>query len=119
MSSQTQSEIINICEIVAKTAFAEDLRKPMRFQIFQERSNCQQEFVFLVKKKMKIRDEFLGFVKNDQMDVGAIKAFVVNLNIDSEKYVEQGYDSCSTMTGKDSGVQILQKNCTFVVRAIS
>lgn len=56
-----------------------------------------------------IREEFLGFVPLEKMDAATIadtiiqqtRKFGLNLN----KLHGQGYDGCSTMAGKDNGVQ--------------
>ncbi|EFA13159.1 52 kDa repressor of the inhibitor of the protein kinase-like Protein [Tribolium castaneum] len=69
---------------------------------------------FFDEENMKIREEFLGFVAVDRMDAetiaNAIKVFIEDLNIDPEKCVGQGYDGCSTMAGKDGGVQKILQN---------
>lgn len=64
---------------------------------------------FFDEERMLIREEFLGFVELIAMDAksiaSAIDNFITNVGLDPEKCVEQGYDGCSTMSGKDGGVQ--------------
>lgn len=58
---------------------------------------------------MMVRKEFLGFVELTAMDAksiaSAIDNIVENAGLDLEKCVEQGYDGCSAMAGKDGRVQ--------------
>ena len=66
---------------------------------------------------MMIREEFLGFVEVTAMGAisiaSAIDNFLANTGLDPEKCVGQGYDGCSTMAGKDGGVQkILREKYT-------
>ncbi|KAG8234712.1 hypothetical protein J437_LFUL014329 [Ladona fulva] len=63
---------------------------------------------------MIVREEFLRFVELSDMYVksvaSAINNFVEKVGLDPEKCIGQGYDECSTMAGKDGGVQnILRK----------
>lgn len=65
---------------------------------------------FFDDQKMIVREEFLGFVELNAMDAKsisiAIDTFIrVDCGLDPNKCVGQGYDGCSTMAGKDGGVQ--------------
>ena len=63
-----------------------------------------------VEMLLKSREEFLGFVPLQNMDAETIAETIIDygekigLNLD-EKLMGQGYDGCSTMAGKDNGVQ--------------
>jgi len=58
-----------------------------------------------------IREEFIGFVELTAMDAetiaGAIEKLLTDEGLDPEKFVGLDYDGCSTMAGKDGGVQAL------------
>jgi len=66
---------------------------------------------FFDEKANEIKEEFLGFVKLDGLDAKniakAIDDFVTNLNLDPDKCVGLGFDGCSTMSGKEGGVQAI------------
>ncbi|KAG8236160.1 hypothetical protein J437_LFUL005267 [Ladona fulva] len=69
---------------------------------------------FLDEENMMDR-VFLGFVELRDIDAkSAINNFIEKVGLDPEKCVGQGYDGCSTMAGKDGGVQsILRKTYTY------
>ncbi|KAG8236042.1 hypothetical protein J437_LFUL015642 [Ladona fulva] len=72
---------------------------------------------FFDEENMMVREEFLGFVELTDMDAksvaSAINNFIEKVGLDPEKCVGKGYDGCSTMAGKDGGVQsILRKTYT-------
>ena len=64
---------------------------------------------FFDQEKMIVREEFLGFVEFAAMDTKTIATAIDNIleneGLDADKCVEQGYDACSTMAGKDGDVQ--------------
>lgn len=58
-----------------------------------------------------VREEFLGYTELCNMDAKtiacAIEHFLKEIDLNPAKCVGQGYDGCSTMAGKDNGVQKL------------
>lgn len=64
-----------------------------------------------VDKEYNIREEFLGFEKLTSMDAKTIASTIINFvkkhGINLQKLVGLGFDGCSTMAGKDNGVQKL------------
>lgn len=64
---------------------------------------------FFDEEKFLIREEFLGFVELNAMNAKCIaeeiQNFISTLQLDESKCVGQGYDGCSTMAGKEVGVQ--------------
>nr|CAI5828883.1 unnamed protein product [Callosobruchus analis] len=69
---------------------------------------------FYDESKSKIREEFVGFVElkaqNASAIAEAIDNFLISSNLSKEDCVGFGFDGCSTMAGKEGGVQaILRK----------
>ncbi|KAG8231401.1 hypothetical protein J437_LFUL011338, partial [Ladona fulva] len=89
---------------------------------FRGKGNHEGVYEDFIKLKigaenMMVREEFLGFVELSDMNAksvaSAINNFIEKVGLDPEKCVGQGYDGCSTMAGKDGGVQsILRKTYT-------
>ena len=66
------------------------------------------------KESDEVKEEFIGFVELKALDAKtiakAIDDFVTTEELDPEKCVVLGFDGCSTMSGKERGVQaILRK----------
>ena len=59
-------------------------------------------------------EEFLGFTKLDKMDASSIADSILDqcskFGLNLEKLHGQGYDGCSTMAGKEGGVQAKIRN---------
>lgn len=116
MSPQIQNELINIAGDVIREDIIDDLKKAQAYSILADEScdiaGKEQLSIgvrFFDEEKLLIREEFLGFVELIAMDAktiaSAIDNFISNVGLDPEKCVGQGYDGCSTMSGKDGGVQ--------------
>lgn len=121
-SHRTENELINISEEVLRTNLVIAANNSIGFSILADEtadiSGTEQlsigvHFVDLECEKM-IREEFLGFIKLSDMSASAISSSIINqcqkfgLNLD--KLLGQGYDGCSTMAGKDNGVQAKIRN---------
>lgn len=121
-SHRTENELINISEEVLRTNLVIAANNSIGFSILADEtadiSGTEQlsigvRFVDLECEKM-IREEFLGFIKLSDMSASAISSSIINqcqkfgLNLD--KLLGQGYDGCSTMAGKDNGVQAKIRN---------
>lgn len=124
MSPQIQNEIIGLCGDVITDDITSDVKKACAYSILADESSDisgkEQLSIgvrFFDEEKMMVREEFLGFVELTDMDAksvaSAINNFVEKVGLDPEKCVGQGYDGCSTMAGKDGGVQkILREKYT-------
>lgn len=69
---------------------------------------------FYDESKRKIKEEFVGFVELKAQNASAIAEatdnFLISSNLPTEDCVGFGFDGCSTMAGKEGGVQaILRK----------
>lgn len=67
-----------------------------------------------VDKENNVREEFLGFEKLIIMDTKTVASTIINffkrVGVNLVKLVGLGIDGCSTMAGKDNGVQKLIKD---------
>ena len=65
---------------------------------------------FFDKKNLLIREEFLGFTPLKEMDAETIAETIIDqcnkYGLNLNKLRGQGYDGCSTMAGKENGVQV-------------
>ncbi|XP_030762677.1 zinc finger MYM-type protein 1-like [Sitophilus oryzae] len=116
LSPQIQNEIIDLCGEVIREDIIVDIKKACAYSILADESSDisgkEQLSIgtrFFDEEHMMIREEFLGFVELSAMDAisiaSAIDSFLANAGLDPKKRVGQGYDGCSTIAGKDGGVQ--------------
>lgn len=88
-----------IADETADISGTEQLSIGVRFVEFQEQQH----------DSATIREEFLGFIPLEKMDAATIADTIVNksqqFGLNLNKLHGQGYDGCSTMAGKDNGVQ--------------
>ncbi|XP_062556769.1 zinc finger MYM-type protein 1-like [Armigeres subalbatus] len=116
LSPQIQNQIISICGDIVLAELLNDARNAAAYSILADEScdisGKEQLSIgvrFFDSRKKEIREEFLGFVELDAMDANAIATSIANFlqktGLDPDKCVGQGYDGCSTMAGKDNGVQ--------------
>ena len=65
---------------------------------------------FFDEKNLLIREEFLGFTPLKEMDAETIAETIIDqcnkYGLNLNKLRGQGYDGCSTMAGKENGVQV-------------
>ena len=123
-SPQIQNEIIELCGDVIRDDISTDVKNACAYSLLADESSDisgkEQLSIgvrFFDEDKMMVREEFLGFVELTAMDAksiaSAIDSFVKKAGVDPQKCVGQGYDGCSTMAGKDGGVQkILREEYT-------
>lgn len=62
-----------------------------------------------VTQKYEVKEDFLGFVKLQQLNAEAIASSIIQftgrVGLDMSKLVGLDFDICSTMSGKENGVQ--------------
>nr|CAI5870432.1 unnamed protein product [Callosobruchus analis] len=120
-SPRIQNELINLCGEVIQENVISEVRKTMAYSILADEtadvSGKEQLSIgvrFYDESKSKIRVEFVGFVElkaqNASAIAEAIDNFLISSNLSKEDCVGFGFDGCSTMAGKEGGVQaILRK----------
>ena len=117
-SVQTQNELIEICQKTLQKSIVDDVNSSPCFSILADEtadiSGTEQlslgvRFLQMAEKPV-IREEFIGYTPITG-DFGAenIAEIIVkmcrNLGLNMQKLIGQGYDGCSTMAGKENGVQ--------------
>lgn len=122
-SARVQNEIITICgdilreEIVAEvnTAFAFSVLADETADIAgTEQMSIGIRFVDKRGTDACVREHFMGFVELNQLNSACIAAAILKFLKDAglilSNLVGQGYDGCSTMAGREAGVnRIIQK----------
>ena len=117
-SHQTQNELITTCGDILRKQIVNDVNKSTGFSILADEtadiSGTEQlsigvRFVDLTPEP-KIREEFLGFTPIiGPCDADHISQIILDqcaqYGLDLSKLMGQGYDGCSTMAGKENGVQ--------------
>lgn len=123
-SARIQNEIIELSGATIKDMIIEDAKLAAAYSILADetadiagKEQLSIGIRFFDEKRNVIREEFLGFVELKAMDAktisSAIDQFIQNCGLDPNKCVGQGYDGCSTMSGKTGGVQnIIRKTYT-------
>ena len=93
-----------IADETADISGTEQLSIGVRFVELQEQQN----------DSATIREEFLGFVPLERIDAAIIADTIIDqakkIGLNLAKLHGQGYDGCSTMAGKDNGVQARIRN---------
>ena len=126
-SVRVQNELITFSEEVVRDTIVKAANESYGFSIIAdetadiagtEQLSIGVRFVELKQEQrndsVRIREEFLGFIALERMDAFTIadtiikQAKIFGLNLD--KLWGQGYDGCSTMAGKDNGVQARIRN---------
>lgn len=119
-SVRIQNEIIDICGNVVRQEIIEKVKKATCYAILADEtadiSGMEQLSIglrYYDEKAGKINEDFTGFVQLDALDAQsiatAIDKFVTNQELDPSKCVGLGFDGCSTMSGKEAGVQAILK----------
>ncbi|KAF2886207.1 hypothetical protein ILUMI_19966, partial [Ignelater luminosus] len=117
ISVRIQNELINIC--VDK--LYRSISKCKLFVILADKSadisgvkqmSLDIRYVDVITEN--VHEEFLGFVPLKQLNAESIAndiiSFFSNSKLNLNKMVGQGYDGCSTMAGKDGGVQKIRND---------
>ena len=122
VSHQIQNELIQTCADILKEQIICDVKKASVFSVLADEtadiSGTEQLSIgvrFLRcdegTGQLTVCEEFLGYTlltKFDAVSISeAILQFLNDCNLDLSRLVGQGYDGCSTMAGKEGGVQKL------------
>ncbi|XP_065658045.1 zinc finger MYM-type protein 1-like [Hydra vulgaris] len=116
-SHQTEKELIKISEQILVNDIVSAANNSIGFSVLADEtadiSGTKQlsigiRFVNPTKEQM-IREEFLGFVPLNDISAASISDAILSkclsLGLSLDCLLGQGYDGCSTMAGKDNGVQ--------------
>ena len=121
-SVRTQNELIHLCEETIREEIVDTANSKVGFSIIADETADiagKEQLSIGVRfidgqgdnNELTIREEFLGFTSLDQMSAAAIAdAILAQVNkygLNPENLVGQGYDGCSTMAGKEGGVQAI------------
>lgn len=117
-SADIQNEIISICGDVLKTHIIKKAKQAEAYSVLADEtadiSGTEQLSIgirYFDQKTKEIEEVFLGFVKLDALDAKciakAIDEFLAQEDLDPDKCVGLGFDGCSTMSGKEGGVQAI------------
>lgn len=120
-SVDIQNQIISICGDVIKADYIKNVKKSEAYGILADEtadiSGKEQLSVgirYFDEETSNIEEVFLGFAELTAFDAKsiatAIDEFMTKEDLDPDKCVGLGFDGCSTMSGKEGGVQaILRK----------
>lgn len=123
-SPQIQNEIINICGNVIQHKILEKAKKAEWYAVLADEtadiSGKEQLSIGLRyhdTETNNVQEEFVGFVELEALDAKSIAQCIENFlsqnALDPKKCVGLGFDGCSTMSGKEGGVQkILREKYT-------
>ena len=124
-SNRIQNDLIFLCEaqlrrelLTDMTETVDDRSELSYFAVIADEtadiSGTEQlsigvRYVDMTPEKPVIREQFFGFTPLEEVDAESIANTILdscrNYGLDLNKLVGQGYDGCSTMAGKESGVQ--------------
>lgn len=113
-----QNEIINICADVIREDIIKEVKAARAYSILADEtadiSGKEQLSIglrYFSEENNQIKEEFVGFVElkalNAESIAEAIGNFVRSQDLEPEKCVGLGFDGCSTMSGKEGGVQAI------------
>ena len=114
VSSRIQNELISFCEQVVREEIVKEVNDSVGFSIIADETADiggieQLSLAVRYVHKKEVKEQFLGFVPLSEMNAEAIADKIIDtlssFNVNLDKILGQGYDGCSTMAGKDNGVQ--------------
>ncbi|KAJ8881132.1 hypothetical protein PR048_017605 [Dryococelus australis] len=116
-----QNELIELSEKILRETLVEKVHSSAGFSILADKS-CDISGIFPWGFDISIKKIFFGMMPITDQSAEVIANKILNactqFALDMEKCIGQGYDGCSTMAGKEGGVQALIKNkfpkATFV-----
>ncbi|XP_056635969.1 52 kDa repressor of the inhibitor of the protein kinase-like [Diorhabda sublineata] len=120
-SPKIRNELINLCGEVIEENIISEVQKTVAYAVLvHETADVAGKEQLLIgvrfydESKRKIREQFAGFVEvkvqNASAIAEAIDNFLISSNFPTEDCVGFGFDGCSTIAGKEGGIQaILRK----------
>lgn len=118
-SHRVQNELINICGTILQDTIVKEVNDSQAFSLLADETAdiSGKEQMSIGVRYIKtdsnvgwvIKEEFMGFAELEKLDAGsiadAILHFTDKIGLDMTKLIGLGFDGCSTMAGKDTGVQ--------------
>ena len=112
-----QNELINLCKETVRGEIVALANNSVGFSILADETanilGTEQLAIgvrFFNEKNLLICEEFLGFTPLKKMDAETIAETIIDqcnkYGLNLNKLRGQGYDGCSTMAGKENGVQV-------------
>lgn len=125
-SVDIQNEIISICGGVIKADIMKKVKEAAAYSVLADEtadiSGIEQLSIgirYFDEETHEVQEMFVGFIELKDLDLDAksiahsIDEFLTKEDLNINKCVGLGFDGCSTMSGKDGGVQaILRKKYT-------
>lgn len=118
-SHRIQNELISICGNIICNEIVKCVNDSMAFSLMADESadiaGKEQLSIGVryVTQTYDIKEEFLGFVELQKLNAEAIATSIIQftsrVGLDMSKLVGLGFDGCSTMSGKENGVQAIIK----------
>ncbi|XP_029348140.1 52 kDa repressor of the inhibitor of the protein kinase-like [Acyrthosiphon pisum] len=118
-SHRIQNELISICGNIICNEIVKCVNNSMAFSLMAEESadiaGKEQLSIGVryVTQTYDIKEEFLVFVELQKLNAEAIASSIIQftsrVGLDMSKLVGLGFDGCSTMSGKENGVQAIIK----------
>lgn len=123
-SVDIQNEIIGICGSVIKADIMKKVKEAAAYSVLADEtadiSGTEQLSIgmrYFDEETQEVQEMFVGFIELKDLDAKSIAhsidEFLTKEDLNINKCVGFGFDGCSTMSGKDGGVQaILRKKYT-------
>lgn len=122
-SVRIQNEIITICGDILREQIVSEANTALAFSVLAdetadiggtEQLSIGIRFIDKAGTEAFVREQFMGFLELEQLNSACIAATILKFLKDAglilSNLVGQGYDGCSTMAGKEAGVnRIIQK----------
>ncbi|KAM4697848.1 zinc finger MYM-type protein 1-like [Rhinophrynus dorsalis] len=121
-SVRVENELITLCEEILREDLVSLVNKSNGFSVIadesadisgKEQMSIGVRFVDTSSTIAVIKEEFLGFATLKDMDAISVANMILatcsKFGLNLEKLHGQGYDGCSTMAGKEGGVQAIIK----------
>lgn len=119
-SPTIQNEIIQLCGEVIKEKIIEDCKRAKAYAVMADetadiagKEQLSIGLRFYDESQKIIREEFVGYIELKCQDAStiasAIQSFLEDNNFSADNCVGFGFDGCSTMAGKEGGVQAILK----------
>lgn len=118
-SHRVQNDLISICGSIIQETIVKEVSKCDAFSLLADETadiSGKEQMSLGIRYITEdadvgyiIKEEFLGFVELCKLDAksvaDAILQFTEKLGLEMSKLIGLGFDGCSTMAGKDTGVQ--------------
>src|SRR5678816_4742135 len=116
-----QNELISICGNLICKNIVDEVNDSKYFSLLTDETadiSGVEELsigVRFVEKELKVREEFLGFTPLKKLKAEDIAEIILlttreAYNLNMNKVVGLGFDGCSSMAGKENGVQKIIRN---------